>query len=270
MFDGFGGNDGMMRWTRRRIGLVVFGGAVLATAFPGTRAESVRSALGAMDDVDDGRVVMLESFSGKPPSVAHLDSEIDPLSATIGEVTFLPDLAVVNCASSCDPITGLLDITLDVCNVGVVTAGAFEVGVYASLDSTITTSDQRIGVGTADILAAGACITFVGPLDISSLAAGTYTIGAIADDLLQVIEIDETNNTCANAPAALPCCDGAQLRATPTSLTVDCHGAALAAPTTEVIRFNSTTLHTAPMTATAMASSAARGWARGNLTTGPA
>ncbi|VAX04940.1 Serine protease, subtilase family [hydrothermal vent metagenome] len=69
------------------------------------------------------------------------------------------------------------------------------VGIYLSSDATITTADTRIGSRYISRMAAGVSFTrtisFIIP---SSLAVGTYYLGAIADDTDLQTESNEDNN----------------------------------------------------------------------------
>jgi len=74
----------------------------------------------------------------------------------------------------------------------------FNVGIYLSTDSTITTGDTLIGYQYVGRLAAGVSLTSSTVVTIpASVASGTYYIGAIADYNNMVIESNETNNALA-------------------------------------------------------------------------
>ncbi|MDD5772836.1 MAG: CARDB domain-containing protein, partial [bacterium] len=88
-----------------------------------------------------------------------------------------------------------ISITATVKNQGVATLASSYVGLYLSTDMTITTSDTRIGTASIPSLAAGASSTVNPTFAISStLAPGSYYIGAIADYNNARKESDETNN----------------------------------------------------------------------------
>jgi subtilase family serine protease len=75
---------------------------------------------------------------------------------------------------------------------------SFSVGIYLSLDVVITASDTRIGYRTVSSLASGASSTADTAVTIpTSIAAGTYYLGVIADYGNAVKESDETNNALA-------------------------------------------------------------------------
>ncbi|MCF6212222.1 MAG: hypothetical protein L3K24_16505 [Gammaproteobacteria bacterium] len=79
---------------------------------------------------------------------------------------------------------------------------SFHVGIYLSSDATITTADTRIGWRFIQRLPGGISSTVTtSPFIPSGLAAGTYYLGAIADDLDQQAETDESNN---GLTAAIP------------------------------------------------------------------
>ncbi|TAH39486.1 MAG: hypothetical protein EYC70_01495 [Planctomycetota bacterium] len=88
-------------------------------------------------------------------------------------------------------------ITVDdtVQNLGEGASGGFRVGYYLSTDSSIDTGDVLLGDRSVVSLAQGSSSAGTTPLTIpASTAAGTYYVGAIADDLDEVEESDEGNN----------------------------------------------------------------------------
>ena len=98
-------------------------------------------------------------------------------------------------------------VEVTVRNQGEGAAGAFRVGLYASVDPTITTDDELIGSSsTSGILEGGSSRTVrirVSPSSVPSglvsqgvedLDRGNYYLGAIADIQGQVDETDEENN----------------------------------------------------------------------------
>lgn len=81
-------------------------------------------------------------------------------------------------------------------NVGVGAATSFQVGIYMSLDATITTGDELIGLRTVPSLGPGELTHLSAPLTVpASLAAGPWFIGALADVGGTQFESDEFNNT---------------------------------------------------------------------------
>ena len=73
--------------------------------------------------------------------------------------------------------------------------------LYLSTDATITTSDIYLVGRYIGNLAAGTESTVNTTVTIpSSVASGTYYIGAIADSSSIVVESDETNNALAGSP----------------------------------------------------------------------
>lgn len=88
-------------------------------------------------------------------------------------------------------------------NVGVELSGSFRVGVYLSVDALITPSDVLIGQRQVLSLDVGVLDSGSGSLTVPPFVqAGTYFVGAIADDLGAIIEMDELNNELA-APGVL-------------------------------------------------------------------
>lgn len=108
-----------------------------------------------------------------------------------------PDLLVTSLsAPTSASIGGQITVATTFVNQGSASAGAFRLGFYISTDNIITTSDIFTGPGcTLSGLAAGASASCGAALGIpSSLPPGTYYFGAIADDLGEVTESNESNN----------------------------------------------------------------------------
>jgi len=83
-------------------------------------------------------------------------------------------------------------------NTGTSAAAASTAGLYLSTDGTINTSDTLFATISIPALAAGASVS--GNITVpfpSSLAAGTYHLGVIADYNGQIAESNETNNLAA-------------------------------------------------------------------------
>jgi subtilase family serine protease len=145
-----------------------------------------------------------------------------------GEITLSipasgPDLIVTSLTA---PATGVIgdsiyvEATLE--NQGDQDAGAFRFGLYYSTDDEISSDDElafvfvtpsspltadrfsgagcgfESGLGAGE---AGSCSGFIPVPD--DLTPGTYYLGAIADDLNEVVESDEENNTRASGPITI-------------------------------------------------------------------
>lgn len=87
-----------------------------------------------------------------------------------------------------------------VSNPGYAAAGPFEVGIYRSTDSTVTTGDTLVAVRSVPSLSAQAYPWEVNQgshtlLFPKSLPTGTYYLAAIADHTDAVTELSESNNT---------------------------------------------------------------------------
>ena len=108
-----------------------------------------------------------------------------------------PDLSISEVSG---PARGFTNSTITVRNTVTAApdsgnAGGFYVGIYLSTDTIITTDDKRIGYRYVSSLAAGDANSEDTVITLSSsLEAGTYSIGAIADTSSSVTESDETNN----------------------------------------------------------------------------
>ena len=84
-------------------------------------------------------------------------------------------------------------------NQGKADAGSFEIGLYASLDRTITTGDIRIASASVSTLAKDASSSSVSlavseGFDTLGFTPGTYYLGVIADINGDIAEVDEGNN----------------------------------------------------------------------------
>lgn len=118
----------------------------------------------------------------------------------------LADLVVTAASGTCK--NNALDINITVRNLGTSTAGTFRVGVYASSNNFISTGDILIANATRSGLAPGASTQISGTISVSNVNQGSYYIGAIADDLDQIVETDEANNWLAGNVIDLPCMFG--------------------------------------------------------------
>lgn len=115
----------------------------------------------------------------------------DSLSIVQSDLRFIVLTAPAN-ASPGSSIT----ISNTVRNDGTGSAGAFRIGLYLSTDATCTTSDTLLASRAVASLAVGASSAANTSVTIpAGTALGAYRVCGIADDLLQVSESAETNNT---------------------------------------------------------------------------
>jgi subtilase family serine protease len=84
-------------------------------------------------------------------------------------------------------------------NVGEGGSGTFYLSVYLSSDATITPADSRLAYKVVGPLAPGATAAVTLDVTVGNVAAGTWYLGAFADQYNQVKESSETNNTLAVA-----------------------------------------------------------------------
>ncbi len=109
-----------------------------------------------------------------------------------------PDLDVYytpTLSSSAVAKGGTTTLTFNVDNLGNAAAGASTAGVYLSTDSTITTSDTLLATSGVQALSPNFWDSKIVSVTIpTTLAAGTYYIGAIADYNNAIAESNETNN----------------------------------------------------------------------------
>ncbi|MCL4488889.1 MAG: hypothetical protein M1570_12265 [Chloroflexi bacterium] len=110
----------------------------------------------------------------------------------------LPDLVLTAFVSSRTAVVGgtITGVSVTVKNQGTGDAGPFRIGYYLSTTSTVTTASIFTGwYCSINGLAAGASRTCSGDIEAPpSTSPGTYFLGAIADDLSQVTESNESNN----------------------------------------------------------------------------
>ena len=126
-----------------------------------------------------------------------------PVAAQVTQVItlapLLPDLVVTAVTASASGTRGKsITVTATVKNQGKGSAAASTLSFYLSIDTVITVTDTLLGDVAIPVLAAGASgkvsAAFVVP---STMAPGSYTIGAIADRTAVVTEANESNNTLA-------------------------------------------------------------------------
>ena len=121
-------------------------------------------------------------------------------AVTTGSVAGSADLAVSALSVPASAAPGQqLTIPVTVKNQGTVTAQNFNVTLYFSTDSAITTTDRWLNSAYVGLLAAGAQQTFNLTVTMPAATAGTYFIGAIADPAGGVADSDKTNNALARA-----------------------------------------------------------------------
>lgn len=109
-----------------------------------------------------------------------------------------PDLVMPLVLGPSSGVTGSnIIITSRVKNQGNLSTGSgFSVGLYLSLDSTITTADTFLGSRPSPVLSPGAIDQKNTSVTIPmSVAPGTYFLGAIADDPGVIAETNEGNNS---------------------------------------------------------------------------
>ena len=154
-------------------------------ALPGTLAAG-NYYIGAIADYNNA---IAESNETNNPSVGVAISVTAPSQPDL-DVYYTPTLSVSSVAKG-----GSVTIYYDVNNLGTGAAGSSTSGIYLSSDSTITTSDTLLTTDAVASIAAGSWYSETASITISStLAAGTYYIGAIADYNNAIAESNETNN----------------------------------------------------------------------------
>ena len=129
-------------------------------------------------------------------------SSANPITVS-GTTSGLPDLiSTITSVPSTGTAGGTISVATTVTNQGTADVpSSYYAGIYLSTDSTITTADTNIyyWLDTTNPVASGGSTNFsysAIPLP-STLATGTYYIGAIADDLDAITESNESNNVSA-------------------------------------------------------------------------
>jgi len=116
-----------------------------------------------------------------------------------------PDLIITSVQAPASASAGdSIAITFAVKNQGDATTGVFRVGIYLSADNVVDPTDRLLGSHTITGLSAGASAATTTKVTISvDAASGSYNLGIYVDDLLQIEENDETNNT-GSLPFTIP------------------------------------------------------------------
>ena len=136
-------------------------------------------------------VIYDPSTDGNPSNNDTDGWDAVPITVTKPDLT-VTAVSVPAAARPGDTIT----VSNTVQNAGTASAGSFRVGLYFSTDSTCTTGDTLIASRVVASLDAGVSSSASTPATIPSAAPlGTRYVCVIADDLGQVAESSESNNT---------------------------------------------------------------------------
>jgi hypothetical protein len=100
---------------------------------------------------------------------------------------------------------GTIDVSLSIHNGGNSNSGAFNVDVYLSINTTISTGDIKIGEVRYGSVFANSSLGTNQTYDTCSVPSGTYYIGAIADADNERSETNESNNTGSGNQTVAPC-----------------------------------------------------------------
>ena len=125
----------------------------------------------------------------------------------------------VSLTSSTDRVLSAssIDVTGIVSNGGeVAVSSGYDIGVYLSTDTSITSSDIFVGYITGPSnLQANASSTVTGSFSVpASATAGTYNIGLIADAQSVISESNEGNNASTSSVLTYVSCSGASKNVT--------------------------------------------------------
>jgi hypothetical protein len=121
-----------------------------------------------------------------------------PNAATIGSTAQLPDLTVNNLSLGGTTLSAgsTASIAYHVQNIGTATASASTSAIYLSADGLIDSSAIKLASMSDSSIGAGSFDADTGSITLpTTLAPGAYSIIVRADDLNQVTESNETNNT---------------------------------------------------------------------------
>ena len=139
-------------------------------------------------------------------AVAESNESNNPSSGVMLTVTAppvqLPDLDIQDAGQSYPPTLsassvvagGSVTFTYRLSNWGPGSAPSSITGIYSSSNSTISTSDTRIGTDPNAAISGVGGLTETFTIDTTGWAAGTYYIGAIADYNNAITEGNESNN----------------------------------------------------------------------------
>ena len=106
----------------------------------------------------------------------------------------------VSLSSSTGSAGGSDKISFSVTNNGQGSAGSFTVGVYISKNTTLTTSDTRIGTATINSLGYGQTVRETVDFNLPvNIALGAYHVGVIVDPDAQLIDTNRANNISGTA-----------------------------------------------------------------------
>ena len=155
-------------------------------------------------------------FSVTFNSLEYIDLVLAPSAGTVifGDIPAVrieienasPDLIVSNLdVLEVQAMDGeIINLSLDVSNIGNAKADNATVGIYLSTDGTITDQDQLLTtLNVGPTLAQKSSMTLAASSLIpDGLSQGNYFIGAIADPLNVIAEINESNNL-SNADGAV-------------------------------------------------------------------
>jgi subtilase family serine protease len=128
-------------------------------------------------------------------AVAESDETNNALAGN--QIGIGPDLVMISASGQSSARAGQqITVSHTGRNQGQGSAGYFRVGIYLSTDDTVTTGDIYLGQATISYgLGAGSQQSISTRVTVpSSLAAGTYYIGVVADRNNNVAEANETNN----------------------------------------------------------------------------
>ncbi|MDC0677544.1 CARDB domain-containing protein [Sorangium atrum] len=120
----------------------------------------------------------------------------EPIGAAIGALTGdEPDLVISSVSAPRSAVPGSYFTTsVTVCNQGNSASYGTHVEVRLSDDDIITPSDPAVGYAPLGYLGPGQCVE-VGAETTAAVPDGAYTLGVVVDQLDQVIELSEANNT---------------------------------------------------------------------------
>ncbi|WP_437893623.1 CARDB domain-containing protein [Sorangium sp. So ce124] len=120
----------------------------------------------------------------------------EPIGAAIGALKGdEPDLVISSVSAPGSAVPGSYFTTsVAVCNQGNSASYGTHVEVRLSDDDIITPSDPAVGYAPLGYLGPGQCVE-VGAQTAAAVPDGAYTLGVVVDQLDQVIELSETNNT---------------------------------------------------------------------------
>jgi hypothetical protein len=182
-----------------------------------------------------------------------------------------PDLTVTALtAPPTGTIGGQISFSTTVLNQGSAAAIGYTLGLYLSTDQAITVADRLIATCVMATLTPGATESCNASVTIpADVLPGTYYIGALADSLGLVIEVDETNNARSQQISIVPLTYPLSVSVTGSGTVTSSPGAISCSSTGATCAGNFTNGTSVQLTPTPSSGWSFSGWSGACIGTGP-